>query len=69
MKDLVAGIVQKQDQFIKDDDDQRKKCDKYQNVMKANSDIKQPVDELEKNEVVKFTCNVYEATLQIVRTS
>ena len=59
-KDLLAGVLDNQEQLIKDNKEMRKICNEHQSMMKTNTEIKQNVENLKKeNEVLKVKCTNY----------
>ena len=46
----------------------KRQCDGYQNIIKTNNEVKKVVDELKKeNEAMKLRCKVYEAAFKTVK--
>ncbi len=62
---MIAGILEKQDKLIQDNNDLRKKCEEYDSVLKVNSEMKVSLEDLkEENVVLKVKCNSHEVTLK-----
>ena len=65
LKELMAQILDKQDQLILDNNELKKKCANYDSIVKENSDMKQALEVL-KNENAEFKAKAvnHEATMQ-----
>ena len=68
VKETLNAVLEKQDQLIMENEELKRQCDGYQNIIKTNNEVKKVVDELKKeNEAMKLRCKVYEAAFKTVK--
>ncbi len=59
MRELISGILEKQDKLIMENKELKKKYSKCESALKINNEMKEAMEELKKeNEILK--CNEYE---------
>lgn len=68
LRELVAGILEKQDQLIEENEKLKRKCGDLERTVQLNEEVKITLEELKKeNSTLKVKCNKYEAALEGLR--
>ena len=68
MRELIASILEKQDQLLEENKELKCKCDRFESVLVANREMKESLEVIKKeNKALVEKCNSYEVALKGLR--